>query len=405
MLLKRENCLSRIRPFYNADVIKILTGSRRAGKSKVIELIIKELKESGIKDKDIIYLNFEDLKYDEIDDYRKLNDYVLKHKGSSKQYLFFDEIQHVNSFEKAINSFRVSFDCSIFITGSNSKMLSTEISTLLTGRIIEFNIYPFTFAESNDFLKLNQLKEIDFNNYLRLGGYPLRLEINNEKAERDYLNELFDNICQKDIFVRDSEIERNKFIKIAKYVLLNAGCDFNPEKIYNYLKTENGGKEYCALSSIYNYLEKMEMSFLIKPVYRYNIAGKTMLKSNPKYYAIDNGMRYICSNGNDYDRGKFFENVILLELLSRDYEVFVGKTYKGEVDFVASKNGKKCFIQVALTMEQQETIDREFGAFSPIKDGSPKYVISLDRIDMSRDGITHLNAIDFLLRKVDLYIS
>jgi predicted AAA+ superfamily ATPase len=130
-----------------------------------------------------------------------------------------------------------------------------------------------------------------------------------------------------------------------------------------------------------------------------------MLKSNPKYYAIDNGMRYICSNGNNYDRGKFLENIILLELLSRDYEVFVGKTYKGEVDFVASKDGKKCFIQVALTMEQQETIDREFGAFSPIKDGSPKYVISLDQIDMSRDGITHINVIDFLLKKVDLYIS
>ena len=189
MLLKRENCLSRIRPFYNADVIKILTGSRRAGKSKVIELIIQELKESGIKDKDIIYINFEDLKYDEIDNYKKLNDYVLKHKGNNKQYLFFDEIQHVASFEKAINSFRVSFDCSIFITGSNSKMLSSEISTLLTGRIIEFNVYPFTFLESNEYLKLNNYEEIDFNNYLRLGGYPLRLEIGNEKAEKDYLND------------------------------------------------------------------------------------------------------------------------------------------------------------------------------------------------------------------------
>ena len=142
MLLKREKCLSRIRPFYNVDVIKILTGSRRAGKSKIIESIIKELKESGIKDKDIIYINFEDLKYDEINDYKKLNDYVLKRKGNGKQYLFFDEIQHVASFERAINSFRVSLDCSIFITGSNSKMLSTEISTLLTGRVIEFNIYP-----------------------------------------------------------------------------------------------------------------------------------------------------------------------------------------------------------------------------------------------------------------------
>lgn len=405
MLLKRENCLNRIRPFYDADIIKILTGSRRSGKSKIIELIIQELKERGVKDKDILYLNFEDLKYEDIDDYGKLNKYVLAHIGKNKQYLFFDEIQHVKSFEKAINSFRVSFDCSIFITGSNSKMLSTEISTLLTGRIIEFVIYPFTFNECNEYLKLNHRTEIDFNNFLRLGGYPLRLELSDEKPQRDYLTELFNNICQKDIFVRDSEIEKNKFIKIAKYILLNAGCDFNPEKIYRYLKTENSGKEYCALSSIYNYLDKMEQSFFIKPIYRYNISGRTVLKSNPKYYAIDNGMRFICSNGNNYDRGKFLENVVLIELLSRDYEVYVGKTYKGEVDFVASKNGKKCFIQVTLSMEQQETIDREFGAFKPIKDGSPKYVLSLDSLDMSRDGITHLNIVDFLNCKVDIHLS
>ena len=206
MLLKREKCLSRIRPFYDADVIKILTGSRRSGKSKVIEMIIQELKENGVKNKDIVYINFEDLQYEEIDDYRKLNNYVLKHKGTNKQYLFFDEIQHVDSFEKAINSFRVTFDCSIFITGSNSKMLSSEISTLLTGRIIEFNIFPFTYSESQDYLALHNKEAINFNDYLQFGGYPLRFELLNEKAERDYLNELFENICQKDIFTRDSEI-------------------------------------------------------------------------------------------------------------------------------------------------------------------------------------------------------
>ena len=405
MLLKREKCLSRIRQFYDVDIIKILIGSRRSGKSKVIELIINELKEKGIKNSDILYMNFEDLKFETIDDYKKLNDYVLKHKGNNKQYLFFDEIQHVASFEKAINSFRVSFDCSIFITGSNSKMLSSEISTLLTGRIIEFTIYPFSFDESLHYLQLLNKQAIDFNDYLRLGGYPLRFELQEEKAQRDYLNELLDNICQKDVFARDSEIEKNKFLKVAKYVLLNAGCEFNPEKIYNYLKSENGGREYCALSSIYNYLDKMVASFLIKPIYRYNISGKSLLKSNPKYYAIDNGMRYICSNGSNYDRGKFLENVVLLELLSRDYEVYVGKTYKGEVDFIANKNGKKCFIQVCLTMSEQETIDREFNAFSPIKDASPKYVLSLDSVDMSRNGVVHLNIIDFLMHKYDLMLS
>lgn len=406
MLIQREEVLKKIRPFYDIDIIKVLIGSRRSGKSKMIELIINELKKNGIEESDIIYINFENLAYDEIDDYKKLNEYIISKKGKNKQYLFFDEIQHVKFFEKAINSFRASFDCSIFITGSNSKMLSTEISTLLTGRIIEIPIYPFSYYESELFRKENnKLVEDSFYDYLELGGYPLRFDLKNKNDIKNYLRELFSNICIKDIFSRDSEMEKEKFNKIAKYVLSNAGNDFNPETIYNFLKSENNGKEYCSLSSIYNYIEKLEKSFLIKPIYRYNIPGKQALKSNPKYYAIDNGMRIINVDSNKYDRGRFLENVVCIELLSRGYEVYVGKTYKGKVDFVACQNGKKCFIQVAYILESDETIEREFGAFSPIKDASPKFVLSLDKIDMSRDGITHYNIIDFLLKKKDLFLS
>ena len=351
-------------------------------------------------------MNFENLDFEEISDYKKLNTYVKEHKGTNKQYLFFDEIQHVSGFEKAINSFRVSFDCSIFITGSNSKMLSSEISTLLTGRIIEFCIYPFCFEESEQYKKElgNQLIN-DFTDFLELGGYPFRFNLESKDDVKSYLNELYNNICEKDIFSRDAEIEKIKFNRIASYVLLNAGNEFNPESIYNYLKSNNGGVEYCSIKSIYNYLDRMEKSFLIKPIYRYNISGKQILRSNPKYYAIDNGMRIIKSNSNNYDRGRFLENLICVELLSRGYEVYIGKTYKGEVDFVVIKNGKKCFIQVAYVMESEETITREFSAFSPIKDASPKYVLSLDTIDMSRNGITHLNIIDFLTHKKDLFLS
>ena len=404
MLLIREKYLEKIRPFYNLDIIKVLIGSRRAGKSKMIECIIDDLKNNGINNEDILFINFEDLKFDEIKDYNDLNKYVLEHKGKKKQYLFFDEIQHVQQFEKAINSFRVSFDCSIFITGSNSKLLSTEISTLLTGRTIEFPVYPFSFDESEQ-IRINNDIDVNFNDYLKLGGYPFRFSLNNEYDIKSYLNQIYEDILIKDIFNRDSEIEKDKFNKICKYVLLNAGCDFNPEKIYNYLKSENGGKEYCSLSSIYNYLEKMEKSFLIKPIYRFDIPGKKALKSNPKYYAIDNGMRIINSYSNKFDIGKFLENVVCIELLSRGYEVYIGKTYKGEVDFVATKDGKKCFIQVAYILESQETLEREFSAFGPIKDPSPKYVLSLDKIDMSQNGITHINIIDFLLHKVDLFLS
>lgn len=406
MLISRENCLSKIRPFYELDIIKVIMGSRRTGKSKVLELIIQELIKKGINKSDILYVNFEDLSYDEIDDYKKLNEYVLsKINKNRKQYLFFDEIQHVSHFEKAINSFRVSFDCSIFITGSNSKMLSAEISSLLTGRIIEFTIYPFTYLESIALLKANGKKQIEFNNFLTYGGYPFRFLLDDEMSQFNYLVEIFNNICEKDILSRDSEIEKALFTKIAKYILLNAGSDLSIDNVYNYLKTDNKGIEFCSKRTIYNYLDKLEKAFLIKPIYRYNIPGKTILKSNPKYYAIDNGIRFICSNGSNFDRGKFLENLILIELLSRNYEVYVGKTYKGEVDFIARKNNKKCFIQVALTMESDKTIEREFGAFSPIKDASPKFVLSLDPVDMSRDGITHLNIVDFLLRKVDISVS
>lgn len=405
-LIKRDRYLDKIRPFIDVDLIKVLTGSRRSGKSMILHLVIQELLKKGIKEEDIIFINFEDSKYEDINTYKKLNDFVMKNKGKGKkQYLFFDEIQHVEHFEKAINSFRVSFDCSIFITGSNSKMLSTEISTVLTGRTIQFTVYPFTYKEALDYINKFKRNKIKFENYLKYGGYPLRFDLEDDASISLYINRLFTDICEKDIFARDANIEQTKFYKVAKYCLLYGGNEYNPDTIYKYLKSNNKNKEYCSLSSIYNYLEKMEKSFLLKPIYRYDISGKEILKSNPKYYAIDNGMRFINAIGNRYDIGKFLENIVLIELLSKGYDVYVGKTYKGEVDFVAYLNGKKCFIQVSYLMSDEETLNREFKAFSSIKDASPKYVLSLDQIDLSRDGVIHLNIIDFLLNKVNLFLS
>lgn len=198
----------------------------------MIELIINELKGNGVAGSNIIYINFENLDYEDIDDCKRLNEFINNKRGKAKQYLFFDEIQHVKSFEKAINLFRVSFDCSIFITGSNSKMLSTEISTLLTGRIIEILIYPFSFYESEMYRKANnKLMEDSFYDYLELGGYPLRFDLMNKNDIKNYLRELYNNICIKDIFIRNSKIEKEKFNRIAKYILSNAGNDFNPEVV------------------------------------------------------------------------------------------------------------------------------------------------------------------------------
>lgn len=405
-LVKREKYLERIRPFYDLDVIKVMVGSRRAGKSKIIELIIDELIEKNIKKSNIISINFEDVDYDEIDDYKKLNDYVKKRiKNDKKYYLFFDEIHHVDHFEKAINSFRATLNCSVFITGSNSKMLSSDISSLLTGRTITFEINPFSYDEAIAYLDLKQ-KTINnsFANYLMLGGYPLRFDLDDEESVKQYLDELYNSILNKDILTRNVDIEKEKFVRVSKYILINAGYEFNAKNIADYL-CEEYGKEYISVQTIYNYIDKMKKCYLIREINRYSIPGKEILKSNPKYYAIDNGFRIINTNSGEYSPTRFLENIICNELISRGYEVYIGKTYKGEVDFVAMKNSKKCFIQVSYIMESEETIDREFGAFSPIKDASPKYVLSLDRIDMSRNGITHLNIEDFLLHKVDVILS
>jgi len=334
------------------------------------------------------------------------NDYVKKRiKNDKKYYLFFDEIHHVDHFEKAINSFRATLNCSVFITGSNSKMLSSDISSLLTGRTITFEINPFSYDEAIAYLDLKQ-KTINnsFANYLMLGGYPLRFDLDEEESVKQYLDELYNSILNKDIFTRNVDIEKEKFVRVSKYILINAGHEFNAKNIADYL-CEEYGEEYISIQTIYNYIDKMKKCYLIREINRYSIPGKEILKSNPKYYAIDNGFRIINTNSGEYSPTRFLENIICNELISRGYEVYIGKTYKGEVDFVAMKNSKKCFIQVSYIMESEETIDREFSAFSPIKDASPKYVLSLDRIDMSRNGITHLNIEDFLLHKVDVVLS
>ena len=405
-LIKREKYLEKIRPFYDLDVIKVMVGSRRAGKSKILELIINELVENGIKKTNIININFEDIDYDEINDYKKLNDYVKKRiKNNNKYYLFLDEIHHVDHFERAINSFRATLNCSVFITGSNSRMLSADISSLLTGRTITFEINPFSYDEANMYLDLKQ-KRIDnmFFNYLMLGGYPLRFDLDGEESVKQYLNELYESILNKDIFTRNVDIEKEKFIRVAKYILINAGNEFNPANIVDYLCKEYG-KDYISIQSIYNYIDKMKKCYLIREINRYSIPGKEILKSKPKYYAVDNGFRIINTNSGEYSPTRFLENIVCNELISRGYEVYIGKTYKGEVDFVAMKNSKKCFIQVSYIMESEETINREFNAFLPIKDASPKYVFSLDKIDMSRNGITHINIEDYLQHKIDINLS
>lgn len=410
-VIKRELYLEKIRPYYDIDIIKVLTGMRRSGKSIILKQIMDEIISTSKVSKDhIIYINFEDFAYEEIKT-AKLFYELVKSKmiDDEKYYMFFDEIQHVSEFEKVIASFKATCNCSIFITGSNSKLLSGELATLLVGRTVEFKILPFSYKESCDYLELNGVNvnhDEFFYNYLEFGGLPQRFDFKSPDATLKYLKEHYQGICEKDIFKKNSSIEKYKFNAICSYVLANAGKEFSAENVMNFYNSNNqAAKKEIEKKTIYNYLEKMEKAFLISRVQRFNIAGKEILKTKEKQYAMDMGLRIIQTNTLHFEDTFFLENIIYNELIVRDYEVFVGKTYKGEVDFVAIKGNKKCFIQVAYLLASQATIDREFDAFSPISDASPKYVLSLDKMDMSRNGIAHINIIDFLLGKKDIYLT
>jgi len=409
MLIIRELYLSKIRKYYNIDLIKVLTGIRRAGKSRILEQIIDELKNTGIDENHIIAINFEDMDYEYINTSSKLNDYVKsKIKDDNKYYLFLDEIQHVKDFEKAIASFKATKNCSIFVTGSNSKLLSGELATLLVGRTVEFEIFPFNFKEATEYMKLIG-REVDQDfifDYLKWGGFPQRFNFSSEHEVKQYLDNVYDGIISKDILKRNSDIEEYKFKSICSYVLANAGKEFSAANITNYFNTiNNKNKIEIDKKTIYNYLEKMEKAYFVSRVKRFNIVGKEILKTIEKQYATDPGFRTINTNLVNFEDTFFLENIIYNELIVRGYEVYTGKTYKGEVDFVALKDMKKCFIQVSYYLINKGTIEREFGAFTPIKDASPKIVLSLDKVDLSHDGIIHMNIVDFLVSNIDLPLS
>lgn len=395
-----------IRPYYEADLIKVITGVRRAGKSVILESIRDELFASGIDANHIVYINLEDMDYEGILYASDLNREIKAHiVDSGRYYLFIDEIQHVDQFEKALASFRATLNASIFVTGSNSQLLSGELATLLTGRTVEFEILPFSFSEMKEYFALLNLPFNDdmIYDYLKWGGFPVRFDFREEADIQRYLTNLYVGILNRDILTKKSRIDRKIFMDIAKYVLSNAGKEFSAENIMEYYEKKN--HRSVSQRTVYNYIEKMQKAFLIHPVQKYDIAGKIALQSKQKYYAVDTGFRTIHTNTINYEDTFFLENLIYNELLFQGFTVFTGKTHKGEVDFVAIRNGKKCFIQVSYLMSSQSTIDREFGAFSPITDASPKYVLSLDKVDLSRNGIAHINIVDFLLHRQFLALT
>ena len=406
MFIKRTKYLDLIRRFYDSSLIKVLTGIRRCGKSVLLSQIKEEIKETYNIDEDhIISINFEDVSFTNLRNYIKLNNFIIKKiKDKNKYYIFLDEIQNVRNFEKTLASLKATQNVSIFVTGSNSKLLSGRLSSLLVGRCKEFKILPFSYTEFLQYYKENNLPLPlqPLNNYIRLGGMPQRFDYDNEDDVKDYLISLFNGIIDKDICNSRSNINKENFTTLAKYIISNATKEFSATSISDYFNKTNNGN--ITRENIYRYLEKLEQACLISRVKRYDIASKRTLRLIEKHFVIDNGFFLACSQSNNILISHALENLIYNELIYRGYEIKIGKTYKGEIDFVVTKNNTKCFIQVAYLLSDESIIKREFSAFSSIKDSAPKYVFSLDQFDMSQDGIKHINIEDFLLNKIDIVL-
>ena len=397
-MLKREMYLSRIRGFYDCDLVKILVGIRRCGKSVILKQIMNELKEKGVDNEHIIYINFEFIEYEELQDYKELNKYI-KEKIVDKKiyYVFLDEIQKVSKFEDVVNSLRASIEnISIFITGSNSKLLSNELSTVLSGRYVLFNIYPLSYKEFIELTGKNGKSEETFWNFVKWGGLPNRTQFTDESNIKDYLHSVFDSIILRDVVERLELKDTILFDLLLQYIVDTTGREFSAENVVKFLKNE--GKN-ISTETLYKYLDALCKALMIKKIYRYDIHGKAILKTLNKYYMTDLGIAQIKNNNFEINKSFAIENIVYNELLERGYETYIGKIKNGEIDFIATKTNEKMYIQVTYLLTDENVIKRELGAFNEIKDNYPKYVLSLDKADFSQNGIIHKNIIDWLLEK------
>lgn len=393
----RTKYIEKIKKFIDKPIVKILTGMRRVGKSTILN-IIKDQVLKDVPDENKIYMNFESFEFFDIKDANALKDYLsekLKDK-EGKVYFFFDEIQLVKDWEKVINGLRVSHNCDIYITGSNSKLISGDLATLLAGRYVEFEIQPFTFDEFSEIYRSSNLsREELFQKFIKIGGMPGLKYFNlNEEVSQKYLNDIYNTVLVKDVLnynnIRDVDI----FNRILSFAMQNIGANFSASAIRNYLKSENRN---ISVDTVLNYLEYCHKAFVLKKVPRYDLGGKKLLKVDEKYYLTDHGFRQSVGFSNVKDIEKTLENIVYIELLSRGYHVKIGKVKDREIDFVAKKGEDVSYFQIAYLMENEKTRNREFGVYDLVTDNYPKYVLSMDKLDFSQRGIVQKNIIDFLL--------
>lgn len=401
-MILRENYLQQIRPLINKPFIKVLTGIRRCGKSVILTQLIDLLRKSGILDSKIIYYNFESLAHIEIDGYLKLyTEIKTKITDNERYYILLDEIQEVKEWEKAVNSLLSDSNVDIYITGSNSKLLSSELSTYIAGRYVEFEISTLSFAEYILFKETRLSKRIEniyaeFLIYIRLGGFPtIHLADYDTDTIYKIVHDIYSSVILRDTVQRYNIRNIDLLERLIKFIFENIGNRFSAKNIADYFKSQQRNID---LNTIYNYLQALEGAFIIQRVSRYDIKGKEILQTNEKYFVSDVSLIYSVLGYRDRFISGILENIVLLELKRRGYKVYVGKNEDKEVDFIAEKKNEKVYIQVTYKMVEQQTIEREFGAFKSINDNYPKYVVSMDEFwNDNMEGIKHIHIADFLL--------
>ena len=436
----RKNYLNKIREFKEKNLIKVITGVRRSGKSVLLEQFQEELKNDGIKDSQIISLNFERIENEDLLDYKKLHTYITDRLNKDGwTYIFLDEIQMVEQFQKAINSLHTNKNVDIYLTGSNSYMLSGELATLLSGRYVEIHVLPLSFKEyiiAKNYIKFERgesstassdimnkalllksyetitiddekllapqygsYKDIyrqEFENYIRNGSFPQTLELKSQKSIYDYLDSVYNTVVVKDILARGKSVQESVLSSIIKFILHNIGSEVSSVNIANTLTSNNRKVSY---NTVETYLGYLKDSFVIYEAPRYDVKGKQHLKSNAKYYAVDTGLRNMMLYNKETDIGHLLENIVYLELIRREYKISVGKVDLKEVDFVAQNENETVYFQVATSLLDKKTLDRELASLNAIKDHYPKFIITLDdyMTGNTYNGIRVVHAIDFLL--------
>lgn len=404
--INRDHYLSILKNFKDQQIIKVITGIRRCGKSTLLEIYRDYLRDSMVEESQIISINFEDADYEKLLDRRKLYDYIKTRlvKGK-KTYVFLDEIQNVNEFEKTVDSLFINKDVDLYITGSNAYLLSSELATLLTGRYIEIKMLPLSFKEYVSAFKDKTDLSRKFRNYLRYSSFPQAVELYKVNPENItlFLDGIYHTILLKDVMQRKGITDKNVLEKVTKYLYDNIG---NRTSIKSISDNIEGVEKNSSYNTIANYIDALIDSYLIFKANRYDIKGRKFLKTQEKYYAVDIGLRYyMLGQSSAKDMGHILENVVYLELLRRGYEVYIGKYDELEVDFVAKKPENTVYYQVALTTRTEENakntiLDRELAPLKRINDNYPKYILTLDDdLDADFDGIKKINVLDWLLEE------